>query len=94
MRISRSFAIALTMLAAPAAARAATVPPAEIADVAAVQPNVAAQEPRAPEMKLKEIRVEATKQARGADAVMPQRGSFWWMVGVIVVAGVILAIVL
>lgn len=94
MRNSRSFAIALAMLAVPAAARAATVPPAEVASVAAVQPEVAAPEPRAPEMKLKEIRVEEAKQGRDADAALPARGSFWWLVGVIVVAGVILAVVL
>jgi hypothetical protein len=94
MRISHSLAIALTMLAAPAAARAATVPPAEVAGVAAVRPNVATPEPRAPEMKLKEVRIQETKQVRDADAAMPARGSFWWLVGVIVVAGVILAVVL
>lgn len=94
MRISLSLVSALAVLAAPPAARAATVPPVDVAAVAAVQPSVAAPEPIAPEMKLKEVRVDEAKQVRAADAAMPARGSFWWLVGVIVVAGVILAIVL
>jgi hypothetical protein len=89
-----SLAFAVALLMAPVAARADAAPPAEAADVAAVQPNLATSAPQAPEMKLKEIRVEEAKQDRSADIDTPQRGSFWWLVGVIVVAGVILAVVL
>jgi hypothetical protein len=46
-------------------------------------------------VQLKEISLE--KRAAPDDAAvaqLPQRGSFWWLVGVIVVAGVILAVLL
>ncbi len=94
MQRSLSLAFAIALLAAPAAARADAAPPAEPAGVAAVQPSLATPAPPAPEMKLKEVRVEEAQQDRDADVATPQRGSFWWLVGVIVVAGVILAVLL
>lgn len=94
MRISHSFALALALLAVPAAARAEAAPPAAPAAVQPAVTSAAVQAPQAPEMKLQEVQVKDAAQHRDAAAPSLQRGSFWWLVGVIVVAGVILAIVL
>lgn len=46
-------------------------------------------------MHLDEIQVEERTTAGDAEsAQLPARGSFWWLVAVVVVAGVILAVVL
>jgi hypothetical protein len=51
--------------------------------------------PVAPELKLAKVDVKETAPAtESAPAQLGERGSFWWIVGVIVVAGVILAVVL
>ena len=59
---------------------------------------VAAEEaPATPELVLEEVKVPESRAAEAAEAAaqeMPRRGSFWWLVGVIVVAGIILAVVL
>jgi hypothetical protein len=54
-----------------------------------------AERPPVPAMNLQEIQVEERPAAPDAEvAQVPARGSFWWLVGVIVVAGVILAVLL
>ncbi len=46
-------------------------------------------------MQLAEVSLEERTASEDASAAqLPQRGSFWWLVGVIVVAGVILAVLL
>ena len=61
----------------------------------AVVPAVASEAPQAPEVRLQTIEVEERVAADEAEAAQwPQRGSFWWLVAVVVVAGVILALVL
>ena len=60
-----------------------------------VEPAVTEQVVEAPELVLTPVVVE--ERASATDEVaqdMPQRGSFWWVVGAIVVAGVILAVLL
>jgi hypothetical protein len=92
MRLSLSLSLALSLLAVPAARAEVTPPAAPV--VAAVQPAVASAVPSAPELKLREVRVPTRAHDRSSAADPFQRGSFWWTVGVIVVAGVILAILL
>jgi hypothetical protein len=56
---------------------------------------LAEEAPAAAELRLDAVRVEQKQMADEADAAQwPRRGSFWWLVGVIVVAGVILAVLL
>lgn len=60
-----------------------------------VEPAVTEQVVEAPELVLAPVVVE--ERASDTDEIaqdMPQRGSFWWIVGAIVVAGVILAVLL
>lgn len=59
------------------------------------EPTVVTQATEAPELILTPVVVE--ERAAPDDGIvqdMPQRGSFWWVVGAIVVAGVILAVLL
>ena len=83
-------------LAAPALSASATEPAAEPS--AELAPAVVAESPPAADaaMNLTEITVEERAAAadESAAAQLGPRGSFWWVVGVIVVAGVILAILL
>ena len=52
-------------------------------------------EPAAPELDLEKVEARETAPSEtAAPAQLGERGSFWWIVGVIVVAGVILAVVL
>lgn len=61
----------------------------------AVAPLIVEDAPAAPEVRLQSVQVEERVAADEADAAQwPRRGSFWWLVGVIVVAGVILAVLL
>lgn len=87
--------LALLLLAAPIAyASATTVERPTPADV--VQPLGAVDAPVAPGMNLDLIQAEQHTPANHADATMqdmPRRWSFWWVVGALVVAGVILAVV-
>ena len=87
--------LALSLLVAPVASAAEPNVPEE-APVPAATVDVPTEQPEAAPMHLQEIRVEErTHAAPAADAAqMPARGSFWWLVGVIVVAGVILAVLL
>ena len=54
-----------------------------------------AEAPTPAAMHLDEIQVEErTATGDTESAQLPARGSFWWLVGVVVVAGVILAVLL
>ena len=93
MRIRIALPLVLSLLAIPAAARAEDPAPAPPSAQVVVQPIETPTAPTA-EMKLEEVRVQVDRQADDATIQGPSRGSFWWLVGVIVVAGVILAVVL
>ena len=93
MRIT--FALVLLLIAAPHL-RAETPLPET-----GVRPEIAAAmvEPEAPvqpQLVVSQVKLPEYDAAANAVATqeMPRRGSFWWLVGVIVVAGVILALVL
>ncbi len=92
------FAIALlAILPAPAAAQsfveaapaAASVPasPVPVTDAVATSP---AQQEKVQES----ARAESLARDVRDDRQLAQRGSFWWLVGVIVIAGVLLAVLL
>ena len=90
-------AVALLLCAAPVAS-ATEVEPAAPAERPAepAQPAVVEKAPAAPRAELAPVKVERAEAAATADGAqeMPRRGSFWWIVGAIVVAGIILAVVL
>ena len=85
-------ALLVLFLTAPALRASEDLPveyQSEIVPSAEVEPGAGA------DMHLTKINVE--ERAAPADAAAAQlgpRGSFWWVVGVIVVAGVILAVIL
>lgn len=86
--------IALFLLVGPSEVRASETasdePTAEITSRFST-----ADAPSAGELQL--TKVQQSERATDSDAAAAQfapRGSFWWVVGVIVVAGVILAVVL
>lgn len=89
-------ALLMVLVLAPAArADAPGAVPVVRAEV--VESAARADAPAAPEMKLEQLTVAERRAEEGAAADaqdMPRRGSFWWMVGVIVVAGIILALLL
>ena len=93
MRIRIALPLVFSLLVMPVAARAESPAPATPSALVVVQPIQAPTVPTS-EMKLKEVRVQVDRQADDAAVQGPSRGSFWWLVGVIVVAGVILAVVL
>lgn len=70
---------------APAAAEAPAVP--------APAPTLSTTEAPAAAARLQRQEVREMPQ-QSATAAQPQRGSFWWVVGAIVIAGVILAVLL
>ena len=87
------------LLAAPVAASdpGATPVPDETVKLEVVRPAVAEEAPAPPELILDEVKApEETRTAAAETATqeMPRRGSFWWMVAVIVVAGLILVVLL
>ena len=93
----RFLPIAVIALAAAAPLHASAGPaleePRTEPDLA--EPAMTAPPPAEPEMRLEAVQVEERAAPDEADAAQwPQRGSFWWLVGVIVVAGVILAVLL
>ncbi|HEX6071155.1 MAG TPA: hypothetical protein VFZ18_15065 [Longimicrobiaceae bacterium] len=92
----RSFLPTLLLSLAIAAPLAATeVEAPEAAPVPTVAVEAPADAADAPVMHLEEIQVEQRNTTAAADAAQfPARGSFWWLVGVIVVAGVILVLLL
>lgn len=88
-------AFALVLLAAPVAAAAETEDD-KARDAEKVQPSVTemATDTEA-EMQLAPVVIEDRAPAEEAAVQeMPRRGSFWWIVGAIVVAGLILAVIL
>ena len=92
-------ALVLILLAAPVAtARAENDPPEKEPRAAIAQTVVESEAPEQPEIQLAEVELPSHEESAPADAPatqdMPSRGSFWWLVGVIVVAGVILAVLL
>ena len=92
--------VPFVLIALSAAAPLSASPTEGEAAVPLPEPAVAApalveEAPTAPELRLDEVRVEQSEVADDADTgQLPARGSFWWLVGVIVVAGVILALLL
>lgn len=91
-------ALVVLLLAAPVAASAqeASLQPAPVSPPAPSTELVASTVANTPEAVAQPVRAEARKsgEATAARDQMPSRGSFWWLVGVIVVAGVILAVLL
>lgn len=95
----RSLKLVLMALALTAPALSATPtevpaePTAELVPAVVVESAPAADESR---LHLTEIQVEERSSSadEAAAAQLGPRGSFWWVVGVIVVAGVILAVLL
>lgn len=88
-------AFALVLLTAPIAAATETDDD-KARDAEKVQPSVTqvATDTEA-DMQLAPIVVEDRAPAEEAAVQeMPRRGSFWWIVGAIVVAGIILAVIL
>ena len=99
-------ALVLILLVVPVAAARADTDPSDQAPAATLaesgveetaEPEMVAEEaePLQPEMVVSEVQIPSHERA-AAEATaaqdMPRRGSFWWLVGVIVVAGVILAV--
>ena len=88
--------LALILLAAPLApARAENAHPEKDPRPAVVLTAIEATAPVAPPMVASQVKIpsyEAALEKALAAQDMPSRGSFWWLVGVIVVAGVILAL--
>ena len=86
--------LSVLLLSAPALSATETKP----AEVAAPEARMSVVEKAAPEAAtLKVAEVKAEKRAASDSAPAAQlgpRGGFWWIVGVIVVAGVILAVIL
>jgi hypothetical protein len=80
------------LLAAPMLSATETHAPVEV--LPQVVPAAPAAEVRA-EMHLDVVEVRTSAATEDAEATqLGPRGGFWWMVGVIVVAGVILAVIL
>lgn len=93
MRVALLFALLLTI--APAA-RAAEVLPTQPLRTSSVQLPMAAESPTSAEPEAR-VRAQEAQRTDSGDARsrgdFPARGSFWWYVGIIVVAGIILAVV-
>lgn len=90
------FVIALVLLVLAAPVASATERNGEADRAKEPRAEVVESRVNEPEMRLDRIvREEVKKDESPADVQdMPRRGSFWWLVGAIVIAGVILAIVL
>ena len=92
----KKFALSFVALALFVGAPALSATDAEVAEVVpriAVQSAVEA--PATTELRLSEIQLEQRAVAEDASAAqVAQRGSFWWLVGAIVIGGVILAVLL
>lgn len=85
----------LVALAVAVPLHAAETEPDATAPMPEVAPLATPELPAAPTMQLEAIQLEERTVADDADAAqVPARGSFWWLVGVIVIAGVILAVLL
>ena len=87
-------ALVLILLAAPLTPARAENVPGEKEPRSAIA-RTAGAAPAAPSMVVTQVKIPSYEAAL-AEALaaqdMPRRGSFWWLVGVIVVAGVILAV--
>lgn len=91
-----AIALLLLLLAAPAL-HAEDTRPADPATPAVVEAPARADAPEAPAPHLDPVQVQArfvTEEGETAVQDMPNRGSFWWYVGIIVVAGIVLALLL
>ena len=85
--------LALTLLAGAPELRASET--ARAVPAAEVTPRISGDAPAAGELNL--TKVQVAERATDSDAAAAQfapRGSFWWLVGVVVVAAVIIAVVL
>jgi hypothetical protein len=83
------FSLFLCTSAVVAAAESAEVVPAITASVSGAEAPVTSQ------LQLNEIQLEQrTAAGPAAEAQVAQRGSFWWLVGAIVIGGIILAVLL
>jgi hypothetical protein len=90
-KLTLSVVVAFVALFGVPAVAAAEVEVREARVIESVAPATSA--PVAGELTLIKVQVEERASADEAAAQFAQRGSFWWIVGVIVVAGVILALV-
>lgn len=88
--------LALLLLAVPSAYANELDEAVTAEPTPAVQPTLVDEAPAEPEMHLETIQVEELQQSEATEdsAQWPERGSFWWIVGAIVVGGVILALLL
>lgn len=92
-----ALALVLLLLVAPLAhAEDTDRPNPNQPEVQLVQPSAGEMVAPAADLKLDPVQMQQQRSSEASDAVqeMPQRGSFWWIVGAIVVAGIILALVL
>ena len=85
-------ALVLLLVAAPLARAESSLPEKEVKPAIA-QTEVEVKAPTQPALKVAKVKAEAPAPAATTQE-MPRRGSFLWLVGVIVVAGVILAVLL
>ena len=89
--------VLILLAAAVGTARAENTPPEKELRATLAQTVVESAAPAAPQMLLTEVPLPS-REAATADALatqdMPARGSFWWLVGAIVVAGLILVVIL
>jgi hypothetical protein len=93
MRRILAVALSSLLLAAPSLSASEPAPAPEAAPQAAVSVTEKAA-PEAPALRLTKVKAEERATPSDARAVqLGPRGGFWWIVGVIVVAGVILAVV-
>ena len=89
-------ALILLLIAAPRARAETPLATTEVRPEIA-QAAVEAKAPKQPVLVLSQVKLPeygAAATSVAAPQEMPQRGSFWWLVGVIVVAGVIVALLL
>jgi hypothetical protein len=85
-------ALVLLLVAAPLARAESSLPEKEVRPELA-RTEVEVKAPTQPELKVAKVKAEAPAAAT-ATQEMPRRGSFLWLVGVIVVAIVIAAVIL
>lgn len=85
----------LVLLSASALSASEGEPTEEVVPRIVESAAEAAAPEQAPELNLEEVVIHESEAPEDAPvAQLGPRGSFWWLVGVVVVAGVILALVL